>query len=574
VIRRTAFDGPLLLFLLSAVWGAWLAYDQKAGWAKFSLIVGGLVIYYGIAQIPKRVHVEAGSRLSPFRLLFLMLPSAIASYFLLTNEWTGGMPGSWGHRLHPNQAGGIIAVFLPFQIAALGFGKRSPVAIWIAVPLLALSALGLLMSAARGAWLALAMVAAGWALGFLNERLTLGKHSDQTMGLRRNLWIIAPMVGGLIIFLVLLATPVGAWLQGFDSGRVVLWHDSLDLASDYLFSGLGLSSFQMPYSSYVILLHVVYLSHAHNLLLDVWLEQGVLGLLAVVWLFTTAAWQNPSESSWQKPALASLGVVLLHGLVDDAFYGYDGTGILLLFVPFALLAGPVETPSPVPRVLVPKRSGLSLVPFLGLGLVLLAVAALLLLPGWQAAWQANLGALAQTQAELSVYRWPEWPVQDAVRRSSEIDLTPALHRYRAALAHNPANVTANRRLGQIELSLGQYAEARKHLEVAYAIAPGQRATRQLLGESYAVTGDIEQAAVLWRTVDSSLKQLELRWWWYDYIGEPERAAWVAEAAALAASDAQIDAYRLSEPRIQPAAGGAAGAGVAGPAGLLKGRSNK
>jgi hypothetical protein len=39
IIRRTAFDGPLLPFLLSAALGAGLAYDQVAGWSKFLLIV-------------------------------------------------------------------------------------------------------------------------------------------------------------------------------------------------------------------------------------------------------------------------------------------------------------------------------------------------------------------------------------------------------------------------------------------------------------------------------------------------------------------------------------------------------
>ena len=59
----------------------------------------------------------------------------------------------------------------------------------------------------------------------------------------------------------------------------------------------------------------------------------------------------------------------------------------------------------------------------------------------------------------------------------------------AALALDPASVTANRRLGQIELSRGQYDLAHGHLDAAFRAAPGQQATRQLLGESLAVAGD-------------------------------------------------------------------------------------
>ena len=141
---------------------------------------------------------------------------------------------------------------------------------------------------------------------------------------------------------------------------------------------------------------------------------------------------------------------------------------------------------------------------------------LALLPPVRAQFQAQLGAVSQTRAELSVYRWPEWPIQDALRRPlpgaaqpprSLSILAPPSHAIEAALALDPANVTANRRLGQIELSRGQYEAARRHLEAAYGAAPGQRATRQLLGESYALAGDAAGAAALWRTVDLAQGQL-------------------------------------------------------------------
>jgi tetratricopeptide (TPR) repeat protein len=536
-----------LLFLLTAAGAAWLAYDQAAGWGKLLPIVGGLAIYYGIVQAPEKIYIAAGRHL--LRLCLLILPSAFAVYFLLTNDWTGEMGnpslldplrrwlGVWqpvfrGDRLNPNGIGGIIAAYVPLQIAATGVGRRSLVPIWAIVPLLCLSALGLLMSSSRGAWLALAIAAGGWALGSLSERQTLSGHTDRPVSPARDLWIIVPVVGGLIIFLVLLATPVGVWLNGMDGDRISLWRNSLDLVSDYPFSGLGLASFEMPYSSYVFLLHVGFQTYgAHNLLLDVWLEQGLLGLLALLWLLAAALWPNQSASYWRQPALASLAVLLLHGLVDDVFYGGDGAGIFLLFVPFALLARPAEISGPTPRNTSElKQSSPRLISFLGPALALLALAALLLLPSWRAALQANLGALAQTRAELSVYDWPEWPIQDELRRSSEIDLAPALAHYQAALARNPANATANRRLGQIELSLGKYEAARKHLEAAYVIAPDQRATRQLLGESYAVAGEVERAAALWQTVNTRQGQLQLRHWWYEHIGESQRAAWVAEGA--------------------------------------------
>jgi tetratricopeptide (TPR) repeat protein len=166
----------------------------------------------------------------------------------------------------------------------------------------------------------------------------------------------------------------------------------------------------------------------------------------------------------------------------------------------------------------------------------LAVAAtfvLALLPSTRSAFQSNLGAVSQTRAELGLYAWPKWPLQDAVRRSGLVDLAPAMQHYELALRLNPANVSANRRLGQIELSLGQYELAARHLQAAHDAAPAERPARQLLAEIRAITGLPQSAAELWRTIPLAQQQLELRQQWYNDVGEPEKAALIADGARLA-----------------------------------------
>ena len=547
-VLNTPFDRPLLLFVLAAALGAWNAYSQQAGWNKFWLIIAGVTVYIGIIYAPVEVEFRGSKRISPVRAFLVFLPAVISGYALLTTDWmhwAQKLPWlnpwrSWiitlrptfsSFTLNPNVVGGVLAALIPLQLAALLSVKRSGTQTLLGALCLGLSALGLFISASRGAWLSLAIALAAWGLWWFSRQVENRWKILSNPRLRRALWVVA--LSGVVVTLFGAAFVMLSRGQMYDlDGRLALWRNSLDLALDYPLSGLGLASFEMPYSSYVLLVHVGYLTHAHNLLLDVWLGQGLLGLLGFGWLLAVAVRTGQSASPWRNAAFASLVVILLHGLLDDAFYGYDGRAIVLLFVPFALLARPAMTPETSDqRQASMKRQNVYAMPVLCGMCVVLTVAALAL-PQSRAVIQANLGTLAQTRAELSVYQWPAWPIQDALRRSPEVDLGPAIARYVAALALDPHNVAANRRLGQIELSKGQYDAARQHLETAFENAPTQRATRQMLGESYAIAGDAERAALLWRTVDVGQEQLAVRQGWYEYIGDTEHARRIAAALRL------------------------------------------
>jgi tetratricopeptide (TPR) repeat protein len=552
---RTRFDLPLLLFLVSAALGAALAFDRGAASAKFWQIVGGLALYDSLVFAPEEATVT-GHRVPPVHGVLLVLPATIAAYFLLTADWTlvlgklswldpavqwfaGQQPQPGLDPLHPNVAGGLIAALIPLQVAAalemrrFGFPVGVTVGGWT---LVVLSFLGLLMTASRGAWIALAAAGAVWLLWLLwGHRWS------------RRTWLV--LAGLLALSLAAGAALVWTWGPLISpGGRVELLRNSVDLALDTPFTGIGLGKgiIQMAYSSYVLLVHVGHTIHSHILVLNIWLEQGLLGLAAFTWLLVAAARARYASPVWRAAGLASLGVILVHGLADDAFYG--SRGVVLLFVPLAVLAREDLAAGPLPAMASPSglpgwgsRRKLAGLPrrgtagLLGAATVILALA---LMPPVRAAFQANLGALAQTRAELSVYRWPEWPVQDALRRSPDpngglptVELEPAIARYRAALALDPANVTANRRLGQIELSRGEIDAAQRHLEAAYAAAPDQRATRQMLGEVYALAGRPAEAASLWQTLDLDAGQLPIRIGWYGILGETENAERIEEAAA-------------------------------------------
>lgn len=543
---RSAFDGPLALYLVAAAVASSISVDRATAWqSTFWIYLGAVVMYYAVLLTPERVRL-AKLRLEPLRLLLLALPSLIAVYFLLTTDWQAwqGKVG-WlgplldllaglrqqapGHLLHPNVAGGLIAALLPLQVGALRW-RRSP---WwqrvVGLLLVALSLLGLVISSSRGALIGVATVTGAWLLwkaaGVILASLDLEQESAHPQRWQAVIWGILAALAAAAGAAILALTPLGSQVFEFAGvSRLTLWADALDLALDTPLTGLGFEAFQIAYVSYVLLLHVGFQPHSHNLLLEVWLRQGLLGLLFLGWTAATVIRLWRSTSRWRPWALASLAVIALHGLFDIPLYG--ARGMMLAFVPLALLARS-RTGEPLRQA---QRGNAALA---AAAVLVVSGALLTFAPAGQAVLHANLGALAQTRAELSLYRWPEWPLQDELRRTGAVDLAPIVARYNAALAENPANATANRRLGQIELALGQYEAARGHLEAAYAAAPGHRATRQLLAESYAIAGDVQRAAALLATVDTSLNQMDARIFWYNHVGEPHYAELIRQATEMA-----------------------------------------
>jgi O-antigen ligase len=537
--RRFIFDWQIWLLLIVAMISAALAYNTQLALFQLSLIVCGVVVYLIMANLPDPVQRGQAAPRSILGGILALLPAIIAVYFFLTNDWSrwigklsvldpalrvlAGWPlSSLGLGTNPNVIGGVIAALLPLQVYALRRTRR-----WIAVVLIGLSAVALVLSETRGAWLALMMVTGMWLLWrFIATRQSQVRRARWT-------WLIIVTVIGIMGAALLIVTPLGNWLLGLGGAREQIWRNSLDLIGDYPLTGFGLGDFEMTYSTYALLVHVGHTMHAHNLWLDVWLNLGLVGLLALAGMVINAVWVKPSPSHqqlgiipWRMAALMTLGIILLHTLVDDSIFGYGGAAIPIIFIPLGLLArSGVEQATATS-----KRQRWS--PAIGMWSVAgIAFVIGLLTPQGRAAIEANIGAVLQTRSELFVYHWPEVPIQDALRRQGAVDLTEALKRYQTAVALDPANVTAQLRTGQIELAREEYQSACRHLALAYASRPDRRATRQLLGECATFSGENEEAIALWRGIDMSEGQLMARQWWYEsYLAAHDKAQQLKQAA--------------------------------------------
>ncbi len=536
-----------LLFAATALIGLMVAYDARVGLGRFGLIMLGLALAGCLTLIGRFDRDKRVVGWLAYGSLWGAGLLAIAYLFWGgTAVPEGGVVFMW--RLNNGVAGGLAAL-LPVGIAALVWlwlawrtdgEPAAGIAAFVGLIPLITALIALVATGSRGALTGL-VVGSGVAL-YLLWRMTGGRASAlRWLGDVTLILLAAGLVVGFLDLLLAPQLPAFLAALGNDSSAVsrpVLWRDTLPLLQDYRFTGSGLGGVGMVFSTYIFLLHVGYYYHAHNLYLQIGLEQGLPGLIAFLCMAAATLWMaaRSFRSGWRANALtwgalAGILAILVHGLVEAELYATALTPLFFLPFGFAWALQPAPEEAYFDQDMQdtqPLTSHPAIAVAVGAAPVVLSLL-LFMLPGARAAFQANLGAISQTQTELSRYSWPEWPIQDALRRDPNIALTTAIERYQAALRLNSDNVTALRRLGQIALSRGELDAARDYLEHAYTLAPQQRPTRQLLGEVYALSSDAEKAAELWATVETDQGQLDLRRWWTAETGTQADVANLAKA---------------------------------------------
>lgn len=556
---------PLLLFLGSAVLGVVTAYSTPASLIDFALIAAGIALYLLIVQ------TRYSEAFGLWTVILLSLGASLLVVLFVSTHDFGQSPIKFGvinriglsisrvfsnsqtTSLHPNNLAGMLELALPVIIAlAVSLARQKR---WLgsiaAIAAASFMLFGLVLTGSRGAWLGLLLVGAAFLNVWIAKQIKRSGH-----GL---FFVLGALVFLLCLFLVALLAGLPfeesvqrlyslAQAKAGEIPRPELYRQVWELVQDYFFTGSGLGTFPMVYSTYALQLNVYVLPHAHNILLQIWMEQGLAGIFAFLWLilaFYRWVWNHHSGLGWLAlGGLAATSVMLIHGLMDAALWYSDVTRPFL-FLPVALtIAGtniqePISRPqtSRIDAVPAKKFSGKSvpgwllvpLDPAPSVPLVIACLASLALvftLKQPVATWYANLGSLAQTRTELGQYSFPDSLVEYTRRQQ---DLTQAETYFHAALEIDPENVTANQRLGMIALARGEYGDALEFGNAALRADPNSPITWQVLGDAYLALGQPDQAYAYWSHLEKAADKLNVEAATrYDRVGDQVRANWTRE----------------------------------------------
>jgi O-antigen ligase len=511
------------LFALSALVGAVIAPQPGPAQALFAQICLAASVGLGVWALGRR------------------WPLAMAWGLTLGGAWVIPLLTflmGWGR----NTRGGLMAWLLPFALAATveawaGRGQRSRWQTGLRLGLggasTGLILLFLLSSGSRGAVVALIL-----ALGVVGALAVTGGWRWMAVIRTRLPLIAVGVLAAANLALIYAAGPFSSSINaldvgGADMGRLSIWRETWYLIGEAPWTGFGLASFEGVFSHYARLIQVPLFTYAHQLYLGVWVQQGLFGVAGLGVLLGGAlgvrATEGPGARATNDPedrfvgpsgsrvggrsdchwlAMASLASTLslaLHGLVDDSVYGNGGQPFLFVWAGMAAALQarrPSVSRSVRPSVPPPVRFAA-----LAAGLVLLLMFGRSLLAS---AW-VNAGAVTVARGELA-----DWP---RLQAAPEAVLAAAQADFEQGLAIDPGDRAGHFRLGLILMERGAYADAARHLTLAYDSASDSRATRKALGLALTWSGDIARAVELLTPLPEARTELEAYAFYWQSTGQ-------------------------------------------------------
>jgi hypothetical protein len=540
---RTRLDLLLLIFLLTALIGVWASYNQDRAWEKFWLILASIFLFYTLAKQPPSTLWIVVSTL-------VVLGIIIGSYFLLTHDWQSQpadlliinqIGDKWISvrptidllELHPNTAGGLIAILIPFSLSINLYTRKfhNNKLFWVSILATTYLSFALYMTSSRAAWGALTIaigvgilwIVSGYISNYVNYRQSFLFGSGLLISIAIGYLVISEYSGGILGF-------VNA-LPGAQSGesRLNLYLNTLYLIKDFVYTGGGLRSFPGLYSRYILVIPYLFFSYSHNLFLDVALEQGFLGsmtYIAIILISIFILWRYINQNFHQKNGnriiawvvIISLFITVIHGLVDDALYGDRGTPLLFV-LPGVAIALTKEFP-PNKRAetkflhIKKNWSGLILfVPIIGLVILLIGFRKPIL-----SQFYANLGSIMLAKTELA--GWSDInPNLNLISNASSIQ-----NYLNRSIGINPNNLSSNYRLGLIEHEQGAYNTAVSYLEPAYNTNSEHRGVSKVLGYDYVWLGQYDKALKLLTTIPEASYEMSVYKWWWETQGRIDYAS--------------------------------------------------
>ena len=530
--------GPFVLMLLGSLVGLWASYDTSLSMPWVIWFIIGMALYTGIVlygQNPSHLmHIATvitvvaafGGLMLAINYRHLNFDPKFALVTQLGHISSAPFPKLIMTHIDANAAASFLEGPLILAVGLIFATQGRWRILWGVCA--CIIAYGVLLTASRGAWVALG---GGAVLGVLTLLRT------PVYWQRTRFWLLGlTSVGLLAVALSLLIMP-DAWQRAYDAAtyratdRLTLYRNSLFLALDFPLTGIGPgATFGQMYAQFQLLILHSFVGYAHNLALNVWLSQGLLGIIGFISLIfmsirmVMSRLVNANDDTthvigWS--AAISCAVILLHGLTDSPQYDTAWATLLMSFALFGLMIAATcvadNRPLVWPRLTTPWLVAATVVVS---GVLIVGYQTIV---GMSA---ANIAAVAQAKALLN-------PEQSEIQREEWYDNSITWTEQGLQIA--PESILLQKRRGSLALQQDDFTTAIQHLEPVLQALPNDQATRKALGYAYIWDGQIEAGVQTLAQLDRLAEvHGELEVWpvaWQER-GRPDLADQSQQAAAL------------------------------------------
>jgi O-antigen ligase len=308
---RTGFDAPVGVFLLAALLSLQVTEYQLLSGRELRALILEPILFFWL------LHTFRGS--APLALGGFLASATVAAAVAIV-QVPLGFGGTVAEGVRRAQAwypsANHLALMLgrawPFFVAAGLSGVH-----WLWVPA-AVVGVALVLAFSTGGWL-------GALAGALVVIYCLGRRGlALRFGAAAALALVAISAAAIVGVLPERLNP----LRQTGGFRVDLWVSSLQMIRDHPLLGVGLDNFAYLYQQVYLREGAAAepnLSHPHNWILHTWLQLGLLGLAAFVWL-VARAWKLAQRTRASWPIAGALGAtadLLVHGFIDNSYFLVD-----------------------------------------------------------------------------------------------------------------------------------------------------------------------------------------------------------------------------------------------------------
>lgn len=320
---ETPLDRPIALFLGAALLSLLASEVLRVSLRDLRTLVLEPVAAYYLATWLLRDRSDLN------RLLGGLLLGGVAAaltglyQYLFTDHVVAveGVRRMLGPYQSPNHLGLYMGRMLPMAVAVLLF---LPEARLPAASLVAVLGVAQTLTFSLGAWLATLLAICGVVV-LWRPRATLALAAG----------VAAILLASVPILTTERIASHFSLTRGTSFIRLQVWESSINMIRDHPLLGVGMDNFLYHYRASYLLPEAVAepnLSHPHNLVLNFWLQMGILGVVAAAWILATLAgiWRRlwrKATGGWETAILAGIAGasidLLAHGMVDNSYFLAD-----------------------------------------------------------------------------------------------------------------------------------------------------------------------------------------------------------------------------------------------------------